>query len=414
VAGRFGSFLAKGTGLVPILSIYKGIGNIETRALSPEREHSNNVCASGSRPPFARKQRKSGRRRSNYLVLHEVFEKASALFQKNSRPDREPDLVPDKSVFSPANIGGSIVGGLAAAAVFAVLSKGGLAALLLAHFAPLPIMIIALGLGIVHGATAALVAAIAVTLGLHPVFGMAHGLFVALPAWLACYAVVGAPRKGRDLLPSRGPAFAVLALAVSIASAVILFLAINRFSQGKIDEPLGFLQGILYQSLKELHNQKKLGEEVSEAEITYFVGVLFPATLATYWVLIHALNLWAAGRLTKLSGMLTLAWPDIAKDFELPRATGVVFAVSAGLAGFSGFTGAAAMTLAATLGLTLAFQGLAVTHYWLRGSKSSAFVLSVLYFILGFLGAPIVLFTVLGMIDLLARFRERKSTPDQV
>ena len=60
--------------------------------------------------------------------------------------------MPDKSVFSWTNIGISVGGGLAGAAVFAVLSKGTLAGFLLAHLAPLPIMIVALGLGVGHGA----------------------------------------------------------------------------------------------------------------------------------------------------------------------------------------------------------------------------------------------------------------------
>ena len=316
--------------------------------------------------------------------------------------------MPDKSVYSWTNIGLAIGGGLAGAAVFAVLSKGMLAALLLAHLSPLPIMIVALSLGVGHGATAALIGTAALTIWPHPLFGMAYGLLVALPAWAGCYAIAGAPFRRRDLLSSRLPAWAVLAMAVIVAGAMALFLAIAALSHGEIEEPLAYLQGRFFFALDAMQKAHQL-EGVTTEDITRFTQLMLPASLASYAALLLSLNLWIAGRLVKASGVLTLPWPDIARDFALPRAVAVIFILSAALSVVPGFPGQAALIVLATLGLALGFQGLAVTHFYLRGSKSSVLVLSIIYFMLGVLGFPMILFTLLGLLDAALNLRERKG-----
>jgi hypothetical protein len=320
--------------------------------------------------------------------------------------------VPDKSVFSWTNIGISVGGGLAGAAVFAVLSKGTLAGFLLAHLAPLPIMIVALGLGVGHGATAAIIGTMLLSIWPNPLFGMAYGLLVALPAWLSCYAVAGAPWRRRDLLTQHLSSWAVLAQAVTLSAGIVFFLGVTAFSQGKIEEPLSYVQGQFYFELDALLKEHRLGEDVTVQDLTRFTQLFLPATFAGYGLLLHALNLWIAGRLTKISGMLKLSWPDIAADFALPRYVAVVFVLASALAALRGFPGVAALATAVPLGLALAFQGLAVTHFWLRGSKSGILVLSVLYFFLGVLGLPMILFALLGMLDAVLNFRERKSAAD--
>lgn len=277
--------------------------------------------------------------------------------------------VPDKSVYSWTNIGISIGGGLAGATVFAVLSKGMMAGFLLAHLSPLPIMIIALGLGVGHGATAAIVGTLLLSIWPNPLFGMAYGLLVALPAWLSCYALAGAPWRRRDLLTQHVSSWAVLALCVTLAAGIVLLLGITAYSKGAIDEPLSYVQGQFYFELDAMLKEHKLAEEVTTQDLTRFTQLLLPASFAGYGLLLHTFNLWIAGRLTQISGMLKLPWPDIAADYSLPRLVGVAFALAAGLAALNGFPRVAALVVVVPLGLALAFQGLAVTHFWLRGSK---------------------------------------------
>ena len=80
--------------------------------------------------------------------------------------------MPDKSEFTAENIVISVLSGIAAALIFAVVTRGGAGGLMLAHLAPLPIMIIALGYGVRHGASAALLATAILSVYPHPVVGM--------------------------------------------------------------------------------------------------------------------------------------------------------------------------------------------------------------------------------------------------
>lgn len=317
--------------------------------------------------------------------------------------------MPDKSSYSPANVGMSVAGGIASALVFAVLSKGAFAGFLLAHFAPLPLMIVALGLGVGHGATAAIVATLFLSVWPHWLFGMAYGLLVALPAWLSCWVLAGAPFGRRDRLVPGLPGWAVAALCLSIVGAILFFLGVTQLSHGRIEEPLAYIQQQFDLALAAMKADDKLGDDLNTEDLKGFARMFLPATLASYLVMTQALDLWIAGRLTQFSGMLKQPWPDIAASFALPRPLAGLFLAAAALSMIGGVGGAAALAVAAPLGLAFGLQGLAVTHYWLRGSRSSLLVLTILYFCLGLLGAPMILFSLLGTADVFLRLRQKKS-----
>lgn len=322
--------------------------------------------------------------------------------------------MPDKSVFNPQSVAMSILAGFAGAAVFAVLARGGgFGGLLLGHLAPLPIMIVALGLGVVHGATSALVATTVLTVWPHPMIGIAYGLLFALPAWLAAYAACGAPRGGRDLVASRLPGWATLAPAAALAAIVIGWMVAATLLFGSFDEALNPIRARAFIVLDQILKSQEFGEKFDPAPLSGVLARAMPAILASYMLLLHALNLWIAGRLAQLSGMLTRPWPDIAKEYALPRAAAAIFGAGIALSFLGGLPGAAGLALALPFGLALAFQGLAVVHLWLRGSKSSMLVLSIVYFILGLLGWPLILFAFLGAADTIYAYRDRKKPAPQ-
>lgn len=315
--------------------------------------------------------------------------------------------MPDKSVLNLPNIAVSILGGVAAAVIFAVVSRGGGGALLMAHVAPLPIMIVALGFGLVHGATAAILPTIILSVWPHPVIGMLFSMMVALPAFVACYAISGAPRGRRDILSGNLPAWGALAPAVVLTLAVSIWLIVQTVIHGSLNEALSEIQGRLFLLIEEVAKRQEATDKVDAKELSGVIARAAPAFVASYSLLIHVANLWIAGRLAEGSKLLTRPWPDIAMEFRLPRLVGAFFATGLVLGLFSGPSPAIGMVLTATMGLLLAFQGLAVTHIYLRGSKSSALVLSIIYFMLGLLGWPLAMFTVLGLSDLVFDFRSR-------
>jgi hypothetical protein len=317
--------------------------------------------------------------------------------------------VPEKSVFTPQNIAVSVLGGVTAAVIGAVVIKGGLGGILFAHLAPLPLVIVSLGFGVVHGATAAILATVILSLFPHPVIGMGYALIVALPAWLASYAASGAPRSGRDVLKSHLSSWASLSAGAVLATVVILWLIVATLSFGSLDEALNPIRARAFLLLDAMLREKELPENANPTELSGLIARALPAFLAGYGVLIHVANLWLGGSIARASGLLSRPWPDIARDYSLPRAVAGLLGSGLVLSLFPGPSGAIGLVLLTTMGMLLMLQGLAVVHVYLRGSKSSALVLSILYFMLGFFGWPIAPLAVLGAADTFFNFRDRKS-----
>lgn len=328
-------------------------------------------------------------------------------------PERKKLPVPDKSDFSLAHIFGSLGGGLAAAAVFAVITKGTLAGLLFAHLSPLPIMIVALGFGLRHGATSAIIATGLLSIWPHPLFGLVYGLLVAFPAILAAFVVSGAPFRGRDTVTSHFPSWAVLAagVALAVATSVAVTSAVIHF--GSLDEALNPLRAKAFLAIEEMIRAQDLGDRLDAKQLSGVAAYAFPATLSAWALLIQALNLWGAGQLARASGLLTRPWPDIAREFVLPRAVPAAFLVAVGVAFLGDLAGELGLVVAETLGLALALQGLAVAHALLRDTKASGVLLTIIYFVIGLLGWPIVFFTALGVADAAFSFRSRKAAAQE-
>lgn len=317
----------------------------------------------------------------------------------------------DKSVFTAENIAISVLGGLAAAVIFIVVARGGWGGLVLAHLAPLPIMIISLGYGVRHGASAALLATAVLSVYPHPVVGMTYSLMVAGPAWLASYAASGAPRGKRDLITTNFAGWAGLAPAAFIALVVSLWLIVASLSFGSLDEALNPIRARAFIILDGMiKNNNNLSGKFDPAALSGSVAMAIPAFIASYTTTIHVLNLWIAGRLTQASGLLTRPLPDISESFRLPKAVGGVFLSGLALSLFSGPSAAIGYVMTATMGLILSIQGLAVAHARLRTRPNGVVLLAVVYFLVGLLGWPLILFIFIGLADLIFDFRYRKSS----
>lgn len=324
-------------------------------------------------------------------------------------PERKKLPVPDNGDFSLSQIFASIGGGLAGAAVFAVITKGTSAAVLFAFLAPLPILIVALGFGLRHGATSALIATGLLSIWPSPVFGVVYAVLVALPALAAAYVASGAVWRGRELASAHAPAWAVLAAGGVVAAAVSIAVAIAAIRSGGLDEALNPLQARAFIAIEDLIRTQELGDKFDPSQLSALVVFAFPATLAALTMLSHVLNLWGAGLLARASEASTRPWPDIAREFVLPRAIAGLFLITSAVAFAGNLPGAIGLVFAETLGLALALQGLAVIHALLRGTRVGGVTLTIVYIVIGLFAWPIVLFTVIGVADAVFSFRSRKQ-----
>ncbi|MGI9231242.1 MAG: DUF2232 domain-containing protein [Methylocystis sp.] len=314
--------------------------------------------------------------------------------------------MPDKSDFSWSNISVAALGGVAGAAIFAVVIRGGLGGLFFAHLAPLPLMIIGLGFGLRHCVTAALLSTAILSIYPHPVIGMAYGLLVAAPAALAIYAAAGAPKGGRDLITQDIAGWASLAPASVISIVVIAWLVIASLTFGTLEEALNPIRARAFLLIDAMAKENEISDKLDPVALSGIVARAVPALIAGYAVLIHVTNLWFAGRIAQGSGLLTQPFPDISQSFRLPQTVGVAFLAGGAMSLFSGPFAAGGLVLMATMGFLLACQGLSVIHVKLRPVKYSSLLLTLLYFILGVLGWPVLIFTLIGLADLVFNYRE--------
>jgi uncharacterized protein YybS (DUF2232 family) len=328
-------------------------------------------------------------------------------------PERKKTPLPEEGDFSLPQMFASLGGGLAAAAVFAVLTKGTLSGLLLAHLAPLPIMLVALGFGLGHGATSALIAIALLSIWPNPIFGLAYALLVAAPALTAAYVASGAPLRGKKLVSEHMPGTAVLAMGVLLALAAIGAITAAAVHSGNLDEALNPLRAKAYLIIEEMIRAQDLGDRLDAKQLSGVAAYAFPATIAAFALLVHSLNLWGAGQLTRMSGLLTRPWPDIAMEFVLPRPVAAAFLIASAAAFLGDLPGEIGLIVAETLGLALALQGLAIAHALLRGVRAHIVSLTIIYFAIGLLGWPIAMFTVLGVADSVFTFRSRKAAAQE-
>jgi len=324
--------------------------------------------------------------------------------------------VPDKTVYSWPHIAISAIGGLAAAVVFAAVARGGFGGLLLGHLAPLPLMIVAIGFGLGHGVTAAILAVAILSIWLHPMVGMGYALVVAIPAWLGSWAACGAPINRRDRITGHLPGWAALAPAATLIFVCATWLLINTYISGNFDEAMSFIRGKLFlmidAAVKAQPEDQRAG--LDPDKLSGLVAFALPGFFAAYYTMIHFANLWIAGRLAQASALLKRPWPDIALEFYLPRAVVPLFGIGVGLAFVGGLAHAVGLVIAAPLGLLLACQGLAVVHDMVREMRSGVVVLGILYFVLGLLGFPMLPLAVLGSADVFFDYRARRKAKKDV
>jgi hypothetical protein len=306
----------------------------------------------------------------------------------------------------------ALAAGFASALMFVSIISGAPISLLLVYFAPLPLMVAALG----WGPLAATVGGITAATTIGAVFGLPHciafAITVALPAWwLGHLALLGRPVAnvaspsddnspvvptlewypiGRILLWISG--FAVLTTLVgllTLSSDIVTITATLR---------------------RALLRFAALRGPASAAEIEQHVDALvaiIPAFVAILIMLRLMLNLWLATKIAATSGRLHRAKPDL-KSVTLPPMTLVALSVAIAFCFVGGLFAMLAQIVAAALMMAYALTGFAVLHTLTLGSKNRGLWLSCTYGgVLLSGGWLVVAMMALGLADAVFGFRER-------
>jgi hypothetical protein len=298
------------------------------------------------------------------------------------------------------------VAGLAASLLFASLASASLVSIVLFYLAPLPIMIAGLGWSHFAALIAAAVGGSALLVVFGTPFSAAFLMGIGLPAWwLAYLALLARPAPtadaGLEWYPiGRLVLWAALLGALAVAAVIpILGTDAEAFRAG--------LREVFRQRLySDAALDSKFGTSDQGRLLDVLVAITPPAA-AVVALVTNLLNLWLAARIVGISGRLKRPWPDLS-SVELPRLLPLLLLGAALLCVFGpDLIGIVSGVLAASLLMAYALVGLAVLHATTRGINGRSFVLGGIYAAVAVFGWPMLLLSLLGLVDVPLGLRRR-------
>ena len=306
----------------------------------------------------------------------------------------------------------AMAAGCASALMFASIVSGALISLLLLYFAPLPLMVAALG----WGPLAATIGGIMAATGLGAIFGLpfciAFVVTVALPAWwLGHLALLGRPATN---VASSGNGASPIApdlewyplgrilLWISVIAVLIALAALLTLGTDAAAITDALRRGLL--RFVGPHDPALAGE--IEQRIDTWVAIV-PAVVANVVMLRLTLNLWLATKIAATSGRLHRPKPDL-RSVALPPMTLVALSVAVAFCFVGGLLAMLAQIVAAALMMAYALTGFAVLHTLTLGSKNRGLWLSCTYAIVVLSGGWLIaVMLALGLADAVFGFRQR-------
>jgi hypothetical protein len=306
----------------------------------------------------------------------------------------------------------AIAAGCASALMFASIISGALISLLLLYFAPLPLMVAALG----WGPLAATIGGIMAATGLGAIFGLsfciAFAVMMALPAWwLGHLALLGRPMA--NAAPSgNGAAPVAPALEWYPIGRLLLWIAgfavlITMGTLLTFGTDAATITETMRAGLLQILGPRVAASSDEIRQRIDAVVMIAPAAAANSTMIMLTLNLWLAATITATSGRLHRPWP-VLKSTELPPMTLAALPAAIAFCFTGGLLAILAQTVTAALLMTYALTGLAVLHTLTLGLKSRALWLSCTYAILVVSGGWLVItMVILGIADAIFGLRQR-------
>ena len=306
----------------------------------------------------------------------------------------------------------ALAAGCASALMFASIVSGALISLLLLYFAPLPLMVAALG----WGPLAATVGGILAATGLGAVFGLpfciAFAVMMALPAWWLGHLVL-LGRPAANAAPSDNGAapvsptlewYPIGRVLLWIAGFAVLTTMATLLTFGT--DAATITETLRAGLLRILGPRGTASGDELKQRIDAVV-MIAPAAAANSTMTMLVLNLWLAAKITATSGRLHRPWP-VLKSTELPPMTLAALMAAIAFCFAGGLLAMLAQTVTAALLMTYALTGLAVLHTLTLGLKSRALWLGCTYALLVVSGGWLVVtMVILGIADAVFGLRQR-------
>ncbi len=299
--------------------------------------------------------------------------------------------------------------GTCSALLLASWLSGSAIALVLVFLAPLPVLIATIGWSHWAGLAASVVAALASGAAFEPSDFLSVLYGVGLPAWWLGYlALLARPSGPAGELEWYPPGRLVLWCA--ILCTLVTMLELVQLAEGGAavaDALRASFQKVLRAQMHIPDGEPLTMPGVDDpSRVIDVLVIVFPAMAAALATLVELINLALAARIVAISGRLRRPWPDLAA-MRLPAVTPAALAAALAGAFLPDIAGTAAAVAAGCLLVAYAALGFAVLHGITRHLQSRALVLAGAYALVAVLWWPLLLMTLLGLIDAAFDLRAR-------
>src|SRR5256714_14167298 len=301
--------------------------------------------------------------------------------------------------------------GAASALLFASIASGSPLSFALANFAQLPIMLAAIGWTHPAGLLAVLIASLGLAVATTGSVAIAFLLGIGLPAWWIGYlALLARPAAGADRAAIEWYPVGRIVVWTAIAAARVVLVTMLRYGFDATQMQAG-LRSELERALRFLSGSPpnlplRLPSVRDPERLLDILVLIVPPMKAVALTATSLLNLWLAALVVRVSGRLKRPWPQIAQ-MSFPPFAATLLAIAVAGTFLPDLIGLASGVFAASLLLAYALLGFAVVHVLTARFAGRSFMLSGLYFTVGLFGWPIVLMSLLGLLETVASLRAR-------
>jgi Predicted membrane protein (DUF2232) len=295
--------------------------------------------------------------------------------------------------------------GACSALLFASMLSGSVLSIPLFYLAALPVLIVAMGWSHWAGLVAAVTAALGLALAIDSFYFLAFLVSIGLPAWWLGYlSLLARPGADADDFEWYPPGRLVVWAATLGALVVLIGLSQLGHDEATIRETLRRAIERMLRMQMSMPADKPL--ELPGLANPELLAAVLPPAAAALTTTTQLFNLWLAGRIVRISGRLRRPWPDFAA-LRFPSSTPIALAAAFGGSFLPGTVGLAAALPAASLLMAYAVLGFAVLHGITRHLPSRGLVLFGIYAAVAVFGWPVLLMTLLGLLDTALDLRGR-------
>lgn len=281
--------------------------------------------------------------------------------------------------FNSAQLGVGVIAGLATALLSVGVITGASLGMAIYFLSPLPLMAAGLGWGLPAGIVAAIVAGMAIAVGLAPMSALVVAGSTLVPALVAAWFFglarpadeIGGPDGKMVWYPLADTLFR-MAIAVS-AGFIVLGAAVGYGS-----ELIGEVAAVMVDSLRQM-NPELNTDDAFTASLTAFLTAVLPYLQTGLWFVVLTANLYLAARLTRASGRFARpaeSWPH---GLRMPRPALAVLAVAMAASFVSGTVGHLAGAVAGPLCAGFIMAGAAMMHRYTLGRPGRPLLLWLAY-----------------------------------